>query len=104
MANETVTLLRYAKLPGLGWRPGQAILGKNGEVSPDHMLLGKRKNKRKVHAPDGHFELRYFDARSPSSAALRRILNRLAKSWDRASFRTCSNSSSIESSSGKCSM
>lgn len=65
MANETVTLLRYAKIPGLGWRRGQAIFGKNGKVSPDHMLLGKRKNKRKVHAPEGHFELRYFDGRLP---------------------------------------
>ena len=65
MANETVTLLRYAKIPGLGWRRGQAIFGKNGKVSPDHMLLGKRKNKRKVRAPEGHFELRYFDGRLP---------------------------------------
>jgi integrase len=65
MANETVTLLRYAKIPGLGWRRGLAIIGKNGKVSPDHMLLGKRKDKRKVHAPEGHFELRYFDGRLP---------------------------------------
>ena len=57
MANETVTLLRHAKFPGLGWRRGKAIIGKNGKVNPDHMLLGKRNNKRKVHAPEGHFEL-----------------------------------------------
>lgn len=65
MANETVTLLRHAKIPGLGWRRGQAIIGRNGKVNPDHMLLGKRNDKRKVRAPEGHFELRYFDGRLP---------------------------------------
>lgn len=65
MANETVTLLRNAKIPGIGWRRGQAIIGKNGKVNPDHMLLGERNDKRKVHAPEGHFELRYFDGRLP---------------------------------------
>jgi integrase len=65
MANETVTLLRYAKVPGLGWRRGKAIIGKTGKVTPDYMLLGKRKNKRKVHAPEGHYQLRYFDGPLP---------------------------------------
>jgi integrase len=65
MANETVTLLRYAKIPGLGWRRGTAIIGKTGKVTPDYMLLGKRKEKRKVHAPEGHYELRRYDGRSP---------------------------------------
>ena len=65
MANETVTLLRYAKVPELGWRRGKAIIGKTGKVTPDYMLLGKRKNKRKVHAPEGHYQLRYFDGRLP---------------------------------------
>lgn len=65
MANETVTLLRYAKVPGLGWRRGKAIIGKTGRVTPDYMLLGERKNKRKVHAPEGHYQLRYFDGRLP---------------------------------------
>jgi len=65
MANETVTLLRYAKLPGLGWRRGQAIIGKNGKVSPDYMFLGKGKSKRKTHAPEGHYVLRLFDGRLP---------------------------------------
>src|ERR1700756_5013838 len=65
MANETVTLLRYAKVPGLGWRRGKAIIGKTGKVTPDYVLLGKRKNKRRVHAPEGHYQLRYFDGRLP---------------------------------------
>jgi integrase len=65
MANETVTLLRYAKVHGLGWRRGKAIIGKTGKIEPDHMLIGKRKDKRKVYAPEGHYELRYFDGRLP---------------------------------------
>lgn len=65
MANETVTLLRSAKIPGLGWRRGQAIIGKTGKVTPDYMLLGKRNNKRKVHAPEGHFVLCRFEGRLP---------------------------------------
>ena len=65
MANERVTLLRYAKISGLGWRRGKAIIGKTGRVAPDYMLLGKRNNKRKVHAPEGHFELCHFEGRLP---------------------------------------
>jgi integrase len=65
MANETVTLLRYAKVPGLGWRRGQAVIGKTGRVTPDQMLLGTRRSKQKVDAPDGHYVLRYFDGRLP---------------------------------------
>jgi integrase len=65
MANERVTLLRSAKIPGLGWRRGKAIIGKTGKVTPDYMLLGKRNNKRKVHAPEGHFVLCYFEGRVP---------------------------------------
>jgi len=65
MANQTVTLLRYAKLPGLGWRRGQAVFGKTGKLTPDYMLLGKRDSKRKVYAPEGHYELRYFDGTLP---------------------------------------
>lgn len=65
MANERVTLLRYAKVPGLGWRRGLAVIGKTGKVTPDQMLLGKWGNKQKVNAPDGHYVLRYFDGRLP---------------------------------------
>jgi integrase len=65
MANEIVTLLRYAKVPGLGWRRGLAIIGKTGKVTPDQMLLGKQSNKQKVNAPDGHYILRHFEGRLP---------------------------------------
>ena len=65
MANETVTLLRHAKIPGFGWRRGQAVIGKTGKVTPDQMLLGTRRNKQKLDAPDGHYVLRYFDGRLP---------------------------------------
>lgn len=65
MANERVTLLRSAKIPGLGWRRGQAIVGKTGRVKPDFMFLGRGKKKKEVHAPEGHYVLRYFDGRLP---------------------------------------
>ena len=65
MANERVTLLRSAKIPGLGWRRGQAIVGKTGKVKPDVMFLGRGKKKKEVHAPAGHYVLRYFDGRLP---------------------------------------
>lgn len=65
MANERVTLLRSAKIPGLGWRRGQAIVGKTGKVKPDFMFLGRGKKKKEVHAPEGHYVLRYFDGRLP---------------------------------------
>jgi hypothetical protein len=65
MANEMVALLRYAKVRGLGWRRGLAVIGKTGKVTPNQMLLGKQSNKQKVDAPDGHYVLRYFDGRLP---------------------------------------
>jgi integrase len=65
MANERVTLLRSAKIPRLGWRRGQAVLGKTGKVKPDFMFLGRGKKKIEVHAPEGHYVLRYFDGRLP---------------------------------------
>jgi hypothetical protein len=65
MANQKVTLLRHAKLPELGWRRGRPAIGKTGKIRPDYMLLGSRRRKREVHAPDGHYELRYFDGKNP---------------------------------------
>lgn len=65
MANETITLLRSAKLRGLGWRRGQVIIGKTGKVKPDFMFLGRGRKKQQVHAPEGHYVLRYYDGRLP---------------------------------------
>lgn len=65
MANETVTLLRSAKIPGVGWRRGQAIIGKTGKVKPDFMFLGRGKRKREVHAPEGHYVLCHYEGRLP---------------------------------------
>lgn len=71
MANEQVTLLRYAKIPGVGWRRGKVIIGKTGKVAPDYMLLGRGKDQRKVYAPEGHYELRYYEGRLPRYKKLR---------------------------------
>jgi hypothetical protein len=65
MANETVTLLRAAKIPGLGWRRGRAVVGKTGKVKPDFMFLGRGKKRKEVHAPEGHYVLRRFDGPLP---------------------------------------
>lgn len=65
MANETITLLRSAKLRGLGWRRGQAIIGKTGKVKPDFMFLGRGRKKQQVHAPEGRYVLRYYNGRLP---------------------------------------
>lgn len=65
MANERVTLLRCAKIPGLGWRRGKATIGKTGKVKPDFMFLGRGKGRKEVYAPEGHYVLRYFDGRLP---------------------------------------
>ena len=65
MANERVTLLRYAKIPGLGWRRGKAIIGKTGRVKPDFMFLGRGKKKKEVHAPEGHYQLRHYVGPQP---------------------------------------
>lgn len=65
MANEQVTLLRYAKLPNIGWRRGLACIGKTGKVKPDFMFLGKGENKKEVYAPEGHYVLRHYDGALP---------------------------------------
>ncbi len=65
MANEKVTLLRSAKIPGRGWRRGKAVMGKTGKVKPDFMFLGRGREKTEVHAPEGHYVLVHFDGRLP---------------------------------------
>src|SRR5258708_1175709 len=65
MANEKVTLLRSAKIPGRGWRRGKAVMGKTGKVKPDFMFLGRGSEKTEVHAPAGHYLLVHFDGRLP---------------------------------------
>lgn len=65
MANQKVTLLRYAKIPGLGWRRGRAVVGKTGKIKPNYMLIGKGKNKQTINASEGHYQLRYFEGKQP---------------------------------------
>jgi hypothetical protein len=40
-------------------------MGKTGKIKPDFMFLGSGKKKIEVHAPEGHYVLRYFDGRLP---------------------------------------
>ena len=63
MANEKVTLLRSAKIPGRGWRRAQTVIGKTGKVKPDFMFLGRGQKRKEVHAPERHYLLRHCDGR-----------------------------------------
>lgn len=59
--NQTVALLRYAPIPGKGWRRGPAILGKNGRLKPDVMLL----DGIEVPCPNGRWQMRQYRGRNP---------------------------------------
>ena len=39
MANKAASLIRYAKLEGIGWRRGNLIKAKNGRYRPDSTLV-----------------------------------------------------------------
>jgi hypothetical protein len=53
--------MRHAKLPGIGWRRGQAVFGKTSKLVPDYMYVGKKR----VHAPEGRYVLRFYDGKLP---------------------------------------
>ncbi|MGD0010143.1 MAG: hypothetical protein ABSE93_16550 [Terriglobia bacterium] len=38
MANRKATLIRCAKVPGLGWLRGSLVKTKNGRIKPDYMM------------------------------------------------------------------
>lgn len=61
MANRTITLVRYAHIPDLGWRRGSLITSKNGRIKPEWMMV----NGVEVHAPNGRYELRYYVGKKP---------------------------------------
>jgi integrase len=54
--NSKVTLVRYALIPGRGWRRGKAVLGQTGRLKPDTMLLGGAE----ISCPTGRFQMRSF--------------------------------------------
>jgi hypothetical protein len=56
MANKVATLIRKAKLPGIGRRRGTLIQSKNGRIKPDAMLY----NGIEYSVPQGTNQIRYL--------------------------------------------
>jgi integrase len=57
MANRKATLIRCAKVPGLGWRRGILIKTKNGRIKPDYMMH----KGEQVYCPQGKYEICYYE-------------------------------------------
>lgn len=38
--NRSLSLVRYAKIAGKGWRRGAVVISKNGKLKADVMVLG----------------------------------------------------------------
>ncbi|MGA3212955.1 MAG: hypothetical protein ABSD20_16740 [Terriglobales bacterium] len=58
MANSA-SLLRYASLPGLGWRRGALVQGKNGRIKPNAVLYNSVEYT--VEPDNGHFQIRQYE-------------------------------------------
>jgi hypothetical protein len=56
MANRTATLIRYAKLPKIGWRRGTLVKAKNGQYKPGVMVY----NRQEFEATNGVYQIRTY--------------------------------------------
>jgi integrase len=56
VANKAASLIRYAKLNGIGWRRGNLIKAKNGRYRPGYMSY----NGRELEAPQGVYQIRHY--------------------------------------------
>ena len=61
MANRKASLIRCARVPGVGWRRGILIKAKNGRFKPDFMMH----KGQQVHCPQGKYEIRYYEGSKP---------------------------------------
>lgn len=61
MANRTISLIRYAHIPNLGWKRGLPVIAKNGRIKPNWMYV----NGIAVEAPNGKYQLQYYVGRKP---------------------------------------
>lgn len=59
--NRTLSLLRYASVPGKGWRRGAVVITKNGKLKPDVMLV----SGIEVHSPTGRYQMRQYQGKNP---------------------------------------
>ena len=84
MANAA-SLLRYANIPGVGWRRGTLVQGKNGRIKPNFLLYGGVEYT--VEPENGVFQIRryengksiYSNCGSDLDAALARLAQLQAK-------------------------
>jgi len=60
MANRTATLIRYAKLPNLGWRRGTLVKAKNGQFKPGVMIYSGTEHD----ATNGCYQIRIYKGRT----------------------------------------
>ena len=58
--NRSLSLIRYAKT-AKGWRRGRVVLGKNGRLKPDVMII----NHEEISCPDGRFQLVRYEGTRP---------------------------------------
>ncbi|MGB6689952.1 MAG: hypothetical protein WBE76_19115 [Terracidiphilus sp.] len=56
-ANRAASLVRYAKVHGLGWFRGSLIHSKNGRIKDGYMMV----NGVERHAPNGQYQIRTYD-------------------------------------------
>jgi len=59
LANRTVKLLRYARIPDHGWQRGSVVISKNGKLKPDVMIY----KGKEIYCPEGQYCLRTFVGR-----------------------------------------
>ena len=89
MAN-TANLLRYARLPGLGWRRGTLVQAKNGRIKPNALLYGGVEHT--VEPDNGVFQIRQCEngknAYTNCGTDVEQALARLAQLQAKASLLT----------------
>ena len=57
--NRTLSLIRYAKLEGKGWRRGSVVLNKNGKLRHPFMMHGGEA----IEAPNGRYQLVRYEGK-----------------------------------------
>jgi len=55
--NTKASLVRYARIEGIGWRRGSIVTSKNGRVKPNAMLYA---NKEYLIAADSAYQIRHY--------------------------------------------
>lgn len=59
--NRSLSLVRYARTDK-GWRRGAAVVGKNGRIKADCMML----SEKEVQCPDGRYQIVRYEGAKPA--------------------------------------